>query len=187
MEKNSSYFVLTIVHTAHTRESVLSIWFFYFSVGHDLKRAILKGYEYPNYLTISLINLLHYNICISQTPSPWNLVIWLPPSFTWLKFLSNAGNQIKIRNIKKTQFGYQVLTWYLICASSLIPLNKPFFITFEHSANVFFPISVLVSFISPRLCFTLWHRVHFWSFNLHFVTSFSWTPCDPKRMPLFVY
>ena len=79
----------------------LSRLLFYFSVWHDLKTAVLKRYEYPNYLGITLIKLLHYNICISQTPYSWNLVIWLPPSFIWVIFPSNARNYIKICNIKK--------------------------------------------------------------------------------------
>ena len=34
----------------------LSRLFFYFSVWHDLKTAVLKRYEYPNYLGITLLN-----------------------------------------------------------------------------------------------------------------------------------
>ena len=92
-------------NTVHTTESVsIKMVFLFFSLTY-LKRAILKGYEYPNYFTISLIKLLHYNICISQTPCSWNRVIWLPPSFTWVIFPSNARNHIRICDIKKTHFG----------------------------------------------------------------------------------
>ena len=107
--------------------------------------------------------------------------------FYLIIFPSGARNHIKICNIKKVHFGQQVLTWHLIRASSLIPLNKPSFKTFEYSTKVFLPFSVLVSFLSPRLSFTFRHRILFSSFHLHFVASFSWTPDDPKLMFLFVY
>ena len=57
----------------------------------------------------------------------------------------------------------------------------------KHSTNVLLSFSVLVSFLSPRLYFTFWHRIHFSSFNLHFVASFSWTPGDPKLLFSFLY
>ena len=79
-----------------------------------------------------------------------------------------------------------MLTCYLIRALSLIPLNKRSFKTFKHSAYIFLPLSVLMSFLSPRLSFTLLHRIHFSSFNLYFFASLSWTPGDPKLLLLFV-
>ena len=80
-----------------------------------------------------------------------------------------------------------MLTCYLIRASSSIPLHKPSIKIFKHSTNVFLPFSVLKSFLSPRLSFTFWHRIHLSSFNSHLAAFFSWTPGDPKLLFLFVY
>lgn len=81
-----------------------------------------------------------------------------------------------------------MLTWYVICASSHYhstnhPL-KPLQIL-PTSPNVFLPFSVFGNFY--HLSFTFWHRIHFSSFSLHFVASFSWTPGDIKLMFVFVY
>ena len=94
---------------------------------------------------------------------------------------------IEICSIQKTQFGLQVLTQYIIRASSSIPFKKPFFKTLGHSTNVFLPFSVLVSFLLPLLSYTFWHRIHFISCNLHSFVSFGWTPSDPKLALIFVY
>ena len=75
----------------------------------------------------------------------------------------------------------------MIRASSLISLHKPSFRTLTHYTSVFVPFSVLVTFLSPQLCFTFWHKIYFFSFNLHFVASFSWATSVLKFMFLFVY
>ena len=77
---NLFYFILGLVQYSTDCRISTYKYVFLFSDWHDLKRAVLKGYKYPNYLAISLIRLLDYNICLSQTPCSWNLAIWVPPS-----------------------------------------------------------------------------------------------------------
>ena len=172
MKKSSSYFILEIVqYSTRYRITIYQDSFFYFSVWHNLERAVWKGCEYPNYLTISLIKLLY---TISAFHKHHSHETWLSGYLHLLPELYiHLMSEITLKyvTLKKLTLGSRLI-WFLTRAPSLIPL-KPSIKTFEHSTNIFLPFTVLVRFLSPRLSFTFWYRIHFSTFNVHFVASFS--------------